>query len=154
MLTAWILIFIAALIIELSTAALLTIWFVFGAVAALIATALGASSQAQVIIFVLTTAITLFLTRPFLKKLMSKEYTPTNSELDIGASAIVIQEINSSKQTGRIRLNGVDWPAVSADGDIIAEGQLVVIKKRESNVMYVSTLTVDDDPTEQTYFEE
>ena len=138
MLIAWILILIAAIIIELSTADLLTIWFALGAVSALIATALGAPDQVQIIIFVFTTAITLFFTRPFLKKLMSKGYTPTNGELDIGASAIVIQEINSSKQTGRIRLNGIDWPAASADNDIIPVGTIVVIIWRETNMMYVS----------------
>ena len=51
--------------------------------------------------------------------------TATNSELNIGENATVIEDINSENGTGRVNLNGVDWMAVS--DCIIPAGSTVVV---------------------------
>lgn len=144
----WIIILIVALFLEAITTALVSIWFALGAVGAMIASVLECSETVQLIVFVVVTAISLIFTKSIIKKLTADGYTPTNGELDIGAMAVVIQDIDSSKFAGRIRLNGVDWPAVDVNNGIIKVGQMVVIKRRECNIMYVSVPSEENESSE------
>ena len=63
---------------------------------------------------------------------------PTNTELDIGKTATVIEEINNVSCTGRARLNGVDWNAVSSDDTVIKAGSVVKINDIKGTKLYVS----------------
>ena len=77
-------------------------------------------------------------TRPLLKKFAVKKIQPTNIELDVGKTAVVIEEINNKIDTGRAKLNGVDWKAVSADDSIIPEGSIVRIDNIRGTKLYVT----------------
>ena len=70
----------------------------------------------------------LIATRPLVKKL-HKPAVPTNHELDLGENAVVIEDINPAEGTGRVRLKGVDWSAVSADGRNFKTGETVTVLK-------------------------
>ena len=70
----WIIVLVAAILAEAASAALISIWFAAGAVAALIAAALGASWILQLTLFVVFSAILLIFTRPLVKKLFPKKY--------------------------------------------------------------------------------
>lgn len=74
----------------------------------------------------------------FIKKICSKKIQPTNIELDVGKTAVVIEEINNKIDTGRAKLNGVDWKAVSADDSIIPEGSIVRIDNIRGTKLYVT----------------
>ncbi len=126
----WIIVLVTAVIAEAATFALISLWFAIGALAALIAAFLGAGQIVQVIIFFVVSFGSLAATRPVLKKLMPDKYIPTNGELDIGRTAVVIETVNPSDGIGRVRIDGVDWGAVSADGSVIEEGAVVVIKAK------------------------
>lgn len=125
----WLILFVAAVLIEAATTALISIWFAVGSIAALAAAAFGAPVWLQLIVFAVFAAVMLIFTRPMLKKLFPKKFTPTNTELSIGKSAVVIEDINNSLGTGRVRLNGVDWMAVSANDRIIEKDTVVTVKE-------------------------
>ncbi len=133
----WLVIFAAALILEAATFALVSVWFAAGALGALIAAALGANITVQLIVFSALAGILLIFTRPLLKKLFPNKFIPTNSELEIGKTGVVIEAINSPLGKGRVRLGGVDWAAVSADGESISEGESVIIKEIRSSRVVV-----------------
>ncbi len=137
MILLWIGILIAALVIEAATTALVSVWFAAAAIPALIAAACGASVTVQLIIYAVVFAVCLIFTRPALKKLMPDRYTPTNSELNVGKTAVVIEEINNTAGNGRVRLDGVDWSAVSSDGSIIPKESIVSVKEVISAKLYV-----------------
>jgi membrane protein implicated in regulation of membrane protease activity len=138
MVTLWIVVMIASIILEAATAALITVWFALGAAGALIAAALNASVTVQYILFLVISIVTLILTRPLVKKMQPKAVS--FNDTDIGGIAIVIQEIDASKQTGRVRIKGVDWPAVSIGGIVIPVDSSVIIEKREANTVFVRPL--------------
>ena len=46
--------------------------------------------------------------------------------------------INNKIDTGRAKLNGVDWKAVSADDSIIPEGSIVRIDNIRGTKLYVT----------------
>jgi membrane protein implicated in regulation of membrane protease activity len=140
MIIFWIVVLVAAMLIEAASFALISVWFAFGAAAALIATALGAGIMAQAVIFVAVSAILLVFTRPIVKKLFPNKFTPTNSELYVGKSAVVIEEIDSSHGKGRVKLGGVDWIAVCDSGKVIPKDTVVTVLEVRG-----AKLAVDDE---------
>lgn len=109
----WLLLMIGFIVLEVATVALVSVWFVVGAAAALIATIFTDSIGIQIGIFVFASALSLLLTRPLLKKKLDVKSTPTNMERNVGRTATVIVAI-TPEQPGRIKLDGVDWTAKSA----------------------------------------
>lgn len=125
----WIIVLVAAILAEAASAALVSIWFAAGAVAALIAAALGASWIVQLILFVVFSAILLIFTRPLVKKLFPKKFIPTNSDSYAGKTAVVVEDIDSARGLGRVRFNGVDWIAVTEHEELIPKDTVVRIKE-------------------------
>ena len=125
----WIIILVAAILVEAATAALISIWFAAGAVPALIAAALGASWIIQLILFVVFSAILLIFTRPLVKKLFPKKFIPTNSDSYAGKTAVVVEDIDTVRGMGRVKFNGVDWIAVTENEELIPKDSVVRIKE-------------------------
>lgn len=137
MVIVWIIVFAAAVILEAATFALVSIWFAAGAVGALIAAAAGASLAVQLIVFALLAGLLLLFTRPLLKKLFPHKFIPTNFELEVGKTAVVIEKIDNNAGKGRVRLGGVDWAAVSENGENIPEGDIVTVREVRSSKLAV-----------------
>lgn len=123
----WIIILVAAILVEAATAALISIWFASGALAALIAAALGSSWIIQLTLFVVFSAILLIFTRPLVKKLFPKKFIPTNSDSYAGKTAVVVEDIDTARGMGRVKFNGVDWIAVAENGELIPKDTVVRI---------------------------
>ena len=123
----WGILFAVLVIVELCTFHLVSIWMAIGSLVAMIASMNNASVLAQCIIFVVTSAILFVITLPLIKKYANTKQTATNSKLNIGKNALVIEEINSENGTGRVTLDGVDWSAVS--DLIIPKGTTVIVKE-------------------------
>ena len=139
MIIVWIVVFVAALIVEAASFALVSIWFAAGALGALIAASLGASVTVQLIVFALLAGLLLLFTRPLLKKLFPNKFIPTNSELEIGKTAVVIEAIDNASGKGRVRLGGVDWAAASESGEKIPDGEIVKVKEVRSAKLIVES---------------
>jgi membrane protein implicated in regulation of membrane protease activity len=107
---------------------LTTIWFSLGAVAAAIASGLGASLWVQILLFSVVSVGIMLLVRPFAVKIMNRNRTRTNIEEVIGEKAEVIEAIDNQKERGRARLRGVEWMARSVDASVIAEGTVVTVE--------------------------
>lgn len=136
MVIVWTVVLIAALLVEAATFALVAIWFAAGALGALIAAGLGAGFVVQLIIFAAMAALTLIFTRPLLKRLFPNKFIPTNSELDIGKTAVVTEEVSANN--GRAVLGGVNWAAVSEGGEVIPKGaEVTVVEIRSAKLVVV-----------------
>ena len=138
MVIVWTVVLIAALIVEGATFALVAIWFAAGALGALIAAGLGAPLFVQLIVFTVLAVVMLIFTRPLLKKLFPNKFIPTNSELEIGKTAVVIEAIDNATGKGRVRLGGVNWAAISENGEDIPEDEIVVVKEVRSAKVVVA----------------
>ena len=134
----WLVAFIVLVIVEFASLQLLSIWFAAGAFVTMILAALKVPFAIQAIVFIAVSAILLAGTRPFLGKFLHKTPVPTNAELDVGKTALVIENIDNNKLTGRVNLNGVDWTARSTDNNEIEIGKTVVIDKIDGSKLYVS----------------
>ena len=125
----WAVLAVAFAVIEIITVQLVSVWLAAAALLTMILTVVFDDMPfiAQMAVFVLSSAVFLTISLPLLKKRAKKPYTATNSELDVGKTAQVIEEIDINKNSGRVTLNGVDWSAVSENGDIIPKDSIVIV---------------------------
>lgn len=138
MLYIWAIAFVLFLVLEVSTSmALISIWFSASALITLILSLFVDSPLAQCVIFVVISCILFAITRPLVKKLKRK-HIETNALLDIGKKALVTKEIDNDKAPGRVKLDGVDWMALSTDSTVLEVGETVIVDKIEGAKLYVS----------------
>lgn len=124
----WAALVVLFVIIEVTTVQLVSIWLAAGAMATVLFCCFtDVGLFGQLVIFTVTSGICLAITFPFLRKRLKKGYIATNSELEIGKSATVIEMIDPDRNSGRVTLNGVDWSALSADGSIIPANSIVTV---------------------------
>ncbi len=121
----WAVVLVVAVLVELTSMQLISIWFAVGALAAFIAS-FYLPFTGQLAVFVGVTAVMLLATRPMIKKLR-RPAVPTNHELDLGKKALVIEDIDAESGTGRVRIQGVDWSASAKDGKLIKSGETVTV---------------------------
>ena len=124
----WIVVAVAMAVVEAATVQLVSVWFVGGALAAIVVKLLGGPLWAQVLAFGLVTLGLLLMLRPLVKQYLNKDTTKTNVDALVGRKALVIERIDNLQATGRIKLDGADWTARSVDGTVIEEQSEVVIR--------------------------
>ncbi len=135
----WVAAVVLFAIVEAATEGLVSIWFVLGALAALGATALGASPAGQLVVFAIASAAALILTRPLVKRWGRKDPAlPTNLDRVIGMTGRVTREIDNGTFSGEVYVEGKAWSACSEDGSSIPEGTQVVISRIEGVRLYVT----------------
>ena len=118
-------------IVEAVTAGLVSIWFVVGALAALVAAFVGAPLWLQVVLFLLVSAAALALTRPLLRKITSTKAEATNADRVLGEVAKVTETIDNENSTGAVYVDGKTWTARSVDDTVIPVGSRVRIETME-----------------------
>lgn len=134
MTTIWLIAFLGLLLVEFLTVGLVSIWFAFGALAALITTFITESVLVQVLVFVVISIIALLVTRPLMKKFKVNGFEPTNNDRVIGKVAEVTKEIKPNVY-GEVVIFGTEWMAASEEK--IAVGEKVVVEKIEGAKLIV-----------------
>ena len=128
----WVVALVVFLIVEAVTAGLVSIWFVFGSLVALICAALGAAVWLQIFWFVIVSVATLVLTRPLVKRYVDSRSIATNADRSIGRAAVVTERIDNLAATGAVNLDGVVWTARSTDDAVAIEaGERVTVRAIE-----------------------
>ena len=132
---AALLLFLAA---EASTVALVSLWFAFGSLAALIISLLGGSVLWQITAFLLVSSVLLALLRPIVRKYFTPRLSPTNVDSLIGSQGYVTAPIDNVAAKGQVKLGAMFWTARSSSGDPIREDTLVKVDKIEGVKVFVS----------------
>lgn len=132
--------FVVTVVLEIASQQLISIWFSAGALAAFLALFFGGSVVVQTGLFLLISLVLLLLTRPIVKRIFSFGIQDTNTQ-EIGRIATVIQPIDPIQNTGRVRLDGVDWLAVSQNQQPIPEHTSVRIEAVKGTRLIVTPLT-------------
>ena len=112
---------------EIATVGFLIFWFGIGALIAMIVSFFTSNIIIQTTIFVISSTILIFATKPFVKKFADVKKTNTNVYSIIGKKALVIKTIDPIHSVGQIKINGEVWTAESEDNQIIEEGSEVEI---------------------------
>ena len=116
----WLIVSGICFVLEMATVGFLVFWFGIGALFALITSLITDNIIIQTPVFILSSTLLLFLTKPFVKKLTNKDKLQTNAYSIIGKTGIVTREINSKKGIGQIKVESEIWSAkTEVDNDII-----------------------------------
>ena len=125
----WLIIMAVFLVMEALTAGLTTIWFAGGALAAFILAACNVPLIWQIAAFVVASLLLLVFTRPIALRYLNNRTAKTNVvDRIIGRNAIVTEEINNVRATGKVTVDGMPWTArTKTDEEIIPVGAEVVV---------------------------
>lgn len=134
---AWIAAIVIFGIAEAATAGLVSIWFVVGSVAALLAVQLDAQLWVQIVVFLAVSIAALVATRPLARKMLDKTIVPTNADRALRRTAKVVEEIDNENACGAVYVDGKTWTARSEDGEIIAKDSIVTVVRMEGVKLFV-----------------
>ena len=131
----WIALFIVALIMELATEQLVSVWFCGGAVVAGILAACKVNYIIQIIVFVVLSAVLLVVAKTtFGKKLLRSRNQKTNYDAILGEEILITEKV-TPKAYGAGKVRDVVWTVVS-DSEIEA-GEFAVVKEIRGNKLIV-----------------
>jgi membrane protein implicated in regulation of membrane protease activity len=101
------------------------------------------SSEIQVLIFISCILICFLILKLFRTKFSNQGKKKLNQELKIliGREAIVTEEINNRKNSGKIILSGSNWNAKSEFGEIIPKDSFVKVLKINHPTIVVKTIS-------------
>ena len=127
----WLALLIVFAVLEASTVSLVSIWFMGGALTALIEALCGAEIWLQIILFFVVSIALLLCLRPLSKKLLKKRKVATNADSNIGKTAVVTETIDNLRGTGAVKISGVEWSARSVDDSVLEKDAVVRILRIE-----------------------
>lgn len=127
----WLVLLIVFAVLEASTVSLVSLWFMGGALTALIAALCGAEIWLQIILFFVVSIALLLCLRPLSKKLLKKRKVATNADSNIGKTAVVTETIDNLRGTGAVKISGVEWSARSVDDSVLEKDAVVRILRIE-----------------------
>lgn len=118
------------IIIEFFTAGFLVFWFSIGSLFAMITSFFTDNLIIQTSVFVISSTLLIFTTKPFVEKFAKIENTiKTNVYSNVGRTGIVTKTIDSELSSGQVKIGGETWTAISQDNSKIPEGTKVEIKE-------------------------
>ena len=126
------------LIVEAATAAMNSIWFMVGSLAALAAAALGAPLWTQVLLFIAMSGVCFAVLYPRLKNSLRRDRQATNADMVIGQECVVTQRIDNLAGTGAVSVGGRTWTARSLNGEAIEPGAVVTVGSIQGVKLMVS----------------
>ena len=127
----WAVVFIAALWVEAETCEMVALWFMPGAIAALVLSLCRVEWWIQLVVFIGLSAVLLVMAKTVLKKYIVKRVgqEKTDTDLLIGKTVKVEEDIDNSDERGAVRVNGQIWSARMADAtQTAAAGESVIVE--------------------------
>lgn len=139
--TIWLVVLVLAIVIEIATLGLTTIWFAGGALVAFLLSLAGVPVGFQIAAFLIVSLVLLYFTRPIAIKYFNQNRTRTNTEALIGKQAIVVSDINNIEGLGRVLIQGKEWTArAELEEEKIAAGAVVLVTGIEGVKLLVKKL--------------
>ena len=141
MITIWLILSVLFLVIELITIGLVSLWFMIGSLASMLAAALGAALWLQILVFVIVSVLCFLFIYPQVKHLVNRTRQATNADMIIGQTCVVTQRIDNIAGTGTVSVGGKTWTARSINGDTAEIGSLVRAEQINGVKLLVSPLS-------------
>ena len=132
----WLAIIIITALLEAYTFDLISIWFTFAAVVALIFGLFNVPPVVQMVIFLAVSVALLLVTRPIAIRYFKSNTIQTNVDAIVGKVGVVTKSILENDR-GEVKVNGAIWTAISDEViqinekiEVLAvEGVKLVVKK-------------------------
>lgn len=139
----WLLVAAVFVVIEIFTSGFAVACFSVGCVFGAILAACDLSLTWQVVAFAIGTFLSFILIRPVVMRYLDKKtndnHIKTNMDNIIGKTAVVTERIEENGY-GRVKIDGDDWKAQTADGAAAEVGEKVRIESFESIILTVKKI--------------
>lgn len=110
----WLIISGIFFVAEIITTGFLVFWFGVGAIFAMIVSLFCQNLFIQALVFIIVSVILMIFTRPLVNKIISiRDTMPTNVYNIINKEAYVMEDITNNDYTGKVKINGELWSAIS-----------------------------------------
>lgn len=141
----WLAVIAVALLIEIVTLDLVSIWFSFGALIPFILAAVGGIAiEIQIAIFVVVSALLIIFIRKYAQKLLFKNMdAKTNVDSLIGKKFKMLETTDFEKN-GSLKINDIIWTAVGENSELIKQGAIVEVVKVDGNKLIVKEVKEDN----------
>lgn len=137
----WLILAGILLLIEIFNSGFLIFWFSLGALIAMLTSLVIDNMIVQTAIFIIVSTLLLFVTKPFVNKILPKEsFIKTNSNSIEGKIGKVIIDIDPIEGKGQVKLGGEVWSAKSADNTYISKDTEITVEKIEGVKVIVKPL--------------
>ena len=138
----WLIAAVGFLVLEGMTFSMVSVWFAAGSAAALLSCLFHPPFKVQAVVFIVVSVLCLAAFKPLTQRLRQKP-TPTNGDRSLGREAKVLTPV-SAEETGRVRLDGVDWNARCATpGDTLDPGQSCRVTEIHSTLLIVEPVLTE-----------
>jgi membrane protein implicated in regulation of membrane protease activity len=126
----WLAVAIATAVVEGMTCGLVSVWFVPGALVALVISFFCDLFWVQLLAFLLISLASLILVKTVFKKyLPNQKAFRSNSDALIGERGIVLETVDNLHETGSVKIRSLVWTARSSDDrTVLPEGSFVIIE--------------------------
>ncbi len=130
MVYVWLGILAVMVVAEILTTQLVSVWFAIGALASFLVALAGVEEiWIQIIVFVVVSALALAVTRPLVRKIVNRKAVPTNADMVIGQTGVVIDRIDNIAETGLVKVGGSVWTARTQDGSVVEKNENVTVQE-------------------------
>ena len=123
----WLIIAGVCLVAEIITTGFLIFWLAIGALISMVVSLFTDNILIQTATFVISSAILIFATKPFVKKFAKTKDVKTNAFSIIGQNGVVTKEIDSINAKGQVKVDGETWSAVGKNDIDIPKGTEVEV---------------------------
>lgn len=130
-------------ICEIITVGFLVFWLGIGALIAMLVSFFTSNIIIQMSVFVVSSGLLIFATRPLVNKISKKDVIPTNVYSLIGKKAIVTESIDCTTGKCQIKFEGEVWSAKSKEQINIPAGSEVEIVSIEGVKAFVKPLKIN-----------
>lgn len=129
------------LVIEIFTVGFLIFWLGIGALLAMLVSFFTSSIILQTTVFVISSGLLIFATKPLVNKITKKDIMPTNVYSIVGKKGLVVEDIDWSTGKGQIKSNGEVWSAKTKEQIYIPKGTEVEIEGIDGVKVFVKPLS-------------
>ena len=135
----WIAIGVFFLVVELSTAALVSIWFVPAAIITCLLSFVIDSALLQIVIFVFLSAIFMVISLKIYKKYIKKPVDEVDQNEKLLGKIVIVTDTTDGIN-GRVRMGDIYWKAITENGEELSENEKAVIRSVQGTTLVVTKL--------------
>lgn len=144
----WLGVTLLAIVAELFTTELISVWFVGGGIVAIILSFFeGIGWQWQLLTFIIVTALLITLLRPVVKKYFTKNNDNNTNIEALKSRKVRMLSTATFDQLGTAKINGIVWSVKSQNDETLEKGSIVEIMEISGTKLIVKKC---DDATSTT----
>lgn len=135
----WVIVALVFVIVEIFTSGFAVMCISVGCLFGALASSLDWELKWQLLAFAVGTAVAFMTVRPLVCRLFYKKSGEVKTNVDalVGRKAVVSERIAGEFNSGRVKVDGDDWKAVSSGAESIEVGEVVEITAVNSVILTV-----------------